>query len=86
MQRPAAQPAEQRADCSRLAMQGGRAAGGWELCMAQIPDAVKWVVSQRLRGALGKTRAADSEVPECVQSRCPVLVENDSVLLSMVTT
>ena len=45
MQRPAAQPAEQRADCSRLAMQGGRAAGGWELCMAQIPDAVKWVLT-----------------------------------------
>ena len=45
MQRPAAQPAEQRADCSRLAMQGGRAAGGWELCVAQIPDAVKWVVT-----------------------------------------
>ena len=68
MQRPAAQPAEQRADCSRLAMQGGRAAGGWELCMAQIPDAVKWVVSQRLRGALGNTRAADSEVPATSES------------------
>ena len=53
MQRPAAQPAEQRADCSRLAMQGGRAAGGWELCMAQIPDDVKWVLTSCAGAAAG---------------------------------
>ena len=58
MQRPAAQPAEQRADCSRLAMQGGRAAGGWELCVAQIPDAVKWVLTS---GAAAKN--AGSRLP-----------------------
>ena len=31
-------------------MQGGRAAGGWELCMAQIPDAVKWVLTSCAAG------------------------------------
>ena len=38
----AAQRGEQRVECSRQAMQGGRAAGGRKLCVAQFPDSPKW--------------------------------------------